>query len=162
MIFEPHSTRLFPKSGGAKNYVVTGLAHRCDWVLLTDNQPPYVYLHRNRSTDNPKHIFLSLRSPFKAIEYFCESILPTLQAEFVLVSGSEDATLPRQIDARWRSINERETAMIDRILNHPCLKHWYVENLDQVGHHKLSPLPLGLVFPNGCPDGGIIVPQVPT
>ncbi|MEH6645593.1 hypothetical protein [Sulfitobacter sp.] len=161
MILEPHSTRLFPKNFGADQYAITGLASRCDWVILSDRKPPNVHLHRNCNTDHPRHIFLSLRAPFEAILFFFEDILPKLSADFVLVSGSVDATVPRQIDARWRQFSVPERDMINHILCHPKLKHWYAENLDQAAHPKLSPLPLGLMFPKGYPEGGIIVPEVP-
>lgn len=50
--------------------------------------------------------------------------------------------------------------MMARILAHPLLVHWYVENLDRGGASKRSPLPLGMVYPEGCavPE---TVPEVP-
>jgi len=148
----PHATRLFPKNRGADGYAVTGVAARCDWVLLSDHHAPQIHLHRNRATAHPRHIFLSLRAPFQAIRAFHDRILPGLSRDFVLITGSEDITLPRQTDARWRRFTDEEHAMMDAILAHPNLLHWYAENLDQGGHDKRSPLPLGLVFPGGMPD----------
>lgn len=156
----PHTTRLFPKNHGADAYAITGFAARCDWVVLSDHRVPHVYLRRNRHTDHPRHIFLSLRAPFHAIRHFVESILPGLTSDFVLITGSEDITLPRQTDARWREFDAQEQAMFARILDHPNLLHWYTENLDAGGHPKRSPLPLGLVFPDGMPNG-IALPESP-
>lgn len=160
MIARPHSTRLFPKNRGADGYAVTGLAARCDWVVLSDARAPHVHLHRNRDTDRPRHIFLSFRAPFHAIRYFAQSILPALASDFVLITGSEDVTLPRQTDARWRRFDAEERAMLARILDHPRLVHWYAENLDEGGDAKRSPLPLGLVFPDGMPDE-LVLPAPP-
>ena len=39
-VFEPLSTRLFPKNAGASTYRLTGLAAMCDWVILSDNKVP--------------------------------------------------------------------------------------------------------------------------
>lgn len=55
----------------------------------------------------------------------------------------------------------RERELVLRILAHPCLQRWYAENLDESIHPKLSPIPLGLVFRDGYPDGGIVIPHVP-
>ena len=40
------STRLFPKGQGADAYRLTGVAARCDWVLLSDTAAPEVALAR--------------------------------------------------------------------------------------------------------------------
>jgi len=159
-VLSPQSTRLFPKNRGAEAYAITGIAARCDWVVLSDHRAPHVELIRQRDTDHPRHVFLSLRAPFHAVHHFAERILPRLRADFVLVTGSEDITLPRQTDARWRAFDAEEQAMLARILDHPNLVHWYAENLDEGGHPRRSPLPLGLVFPEGKPDG-IILPSPP-
>ncbi|MCG6943341.1 MAG: hypothetical protein LJE69_19075 [Thiohalocapsa sp.] len=160
MLLEPLSTRLFPKNEGATGYRITGLASRCDWVILSDYKSPTLHLHRNRDTESPSHIFLSLRSPFAAIRYFADCVLPALTSDFVLVTGSEDVTLPHQIDARLRPFNTEEERAIARILGHPGLVHWYVENLDDEGLPKCSPIPLGLVFPDGGASS-ITVPASP-
>lgn len=156
----PQATRLFPKNRGADGYAITGIAARCDWVVLSDHRAPHIHLHRTRDTDHPRHIFLSLRAPFHAIRHFAERILPRLTSDFVLITGSEDVTLPRQTDARWRPFDAEEQAMLDAILDHPNLQHWYAENLDEGGHPKRSPLPLGLVFPDGTPDA-LLPPDPP-
>ncbi|MBV1863480.1 MAG: hypothetical protein KUG74_03505 [Rhodobacteraceae bacterium] len=142
------STRLFPKNHGASAYQVSGIAARCDWVVLTDWHQPKTMLHQNVSTTQPQHIFLSLREPFTAIRYFVEQIIPGLSAPFVLVSGSEDVTVPHQIDQRWRPFNAQERSLIEYLLGHPLLLHWFAENLDDNSHPRMSPLPLGMVFTN--------------
>ena len=147
-VFECLSTRLFPKNQGVDAYLITGIAARCDWVVLTDTQPPMKAMRRNVDTGHPRHIFLSLRVPALAIRYFVEQVLPGLSKPFVLVSGSEDATVPHQIDQRWKAFDESTQLLIKTILEHPLLLHWVAENLDDASHPKMSPLPLGMVFPN--------------
>ncbi|RPH16173.1 MAG: hypothetical protein CBB67_015835 [Alteromonadaceae bacterium TMED7] len=139
-----HQTRLFPKNQGADNYLINGIAARCDWVVLSDLQAPQTALVKRKS-HTPKTVFLSLRAPFVAIKYFYDEVLPQLTAPFVLVSGSEDITVPNQTDKRWRVFNDQEQAMIEAILAHPNLIHWYAENLDDASQPGMSPLPLGLV-----------------
>lgn len=157
-----HSTRLFPKGRGADAYQITGIAARCDWVLLTDQAEPSVHLARQVDTDRPRHIFLSMRSPFIAIRHFADAVLPLLRATFVLVSGSEDATLPTQTDRRWRRYTEAERKAIQTILDSPLLCHWVAENLETTGQAKFSPMPVGMVFRDAPMIREIIdCPQVP-
>lgn len=146
-----HSLRLFPKLQGADAYAITGIAGHCDWVLLSDTRPPYTHLHRTRLSDAPRHIFLSLRNPFAALAYFATEVLPALHMPFVLVSGSEDCTLPRQRDQRWRSYTATEQQMIATILGHPLLIRWFAENLEDDSDPRFTPLPTGMVYPNGPP-----------
>lgn len=165
-LYTPLTTRLFPKAGGADRYRISGLAARCDWVVLSDTQPPCHSCVRNRLTDTPRHIFLSLRNPFHAIRHFAQDVLPGLTAPFILISGSEDATLPRQTDRRWRPFDAEERALIARILASPLLVRWFVENLDDPAVPKMVPLPLGRVFPEGqgavpLPEVGLALPERP-
>lgn len=141
---EAHQTRLFPKNQGADKYIINGIAARCDWVVLSDLQAPKTMLVKRRALA-PKTVFLSLRAPFVAIRYFFSEVLPQLTAPFMLISGSEDVTVPNQLDKRWRVFNDEERAMIEGILAHPNLIHWYAENLDDASQPGMSPLPLGLV-----------------
>lgn len=141
------NTRLFPKHLGADQYRLTGIASRCDWVFLSDTREPRVHLvKRVLAEAHPQTIFLSLRSPEIALERFVTDVLPELARPFVLISGSEDATLPRQVDLRWPEFGPRQHDAIDAIRCHPMLVHWWAENLDTPGDARRSPLPLGLVF----------------
>lgn len=155
------TTRLFPKHKGATAYRLEGIAARCDWVLMTDHHSPITELRRPGRQEAPRTVYLSLRSPFTAITAFADEVLPKLTAPFVLVSGSEDVTVPRQTDARWRAFDAGEQDRIARILAHPRLCHWFAENLSDAGHPRLSPLPLGLVFADGRPADGVPFPRVP-
>ena len=156
----PLSNRIFPKGNGANQYHLTGLAKKCDWCVLSDNVAPNIHLHKNRKNGPPEYIFLSMRSPFLAINYFAEALLPTLTAPFTLVSGSEDVTIPTQTDLRWRSYNDRERTNLSKISKHPLLRHWYAENLDADMGEKVTALPLGMVLlPGQGPE--IAVPSWP-
>jgi hypothetical protein len=145
-----HSTRLFPKFAGAPACRPSGIAARCDWVVLSDPAPPQVALIRQRAL--PRHVFLSLRAPFAALAFFLAEVLPQIPGPFVLVSGSEDATVPRQTDRRWRPFDAAERAGIAALLEDARLIRWFAENLDE-DHPRLVPLPLGLVWPEGPPAG---------
>lgn len=146
--FKSHSTRLFPKGRGADQYEVSGIAARCDWVVLSDVVEPRVHL-KKYAQDRPKSVFLSLRAPFDALEFFADAVLPQIDGPFVLLSGSEDVTLPLQTDLRWRAFNEKEAKIIQSILDCEHVIAWFVENLDSLNHHKFQPLPLGMVYPDG-------------
>lgn len=90
-------------------------------------------------------MFLSLREPFEAIHYFSRNVMPKITSPIVLVSGSEDITIPRQTDCRWRSFNDEERVMIERVRKDPRVLHWFIENRDQV-LGKTSSMPLGYVL----------------
>ncbi len=157
--FTALSTRLNPKFLGAQAYRVSGIAARCDWVVLTDMEKSKTHLHKNVPTQSPRHIFLSRSHPFVAIRYFVNRILPGLKHPFVLVSGSHDTTIPNQLDKRFRRFNGVEKGLIDQLMKHPLLLHWMVENIDEIRSPKMSPLPCGMVFPRaGSHD--LIVPEI--
>ena len=157
-----HSIRLFPKSCGADAYQITGIAARCDYVILSDHRHPQIHVHRNvDTTSSPRHIFLSMRSPFVALKYFTKQILPTLNSNFILITGSEDITIPNQCDRRKRKFNIVERLCINQILNNPYLSHWFCENLDDSSHPLMSPIPTGMVFRKNYPKAGILVPNSP-
>lgn len=155
-----HSTRLFPRGRGADAYQITGIAACCDWVVLTDSRAPQAMLVRRQPTDRPRHIFLSLREPFRGLAFLMQEVLPQLSEPFVLVSGSEDVTLPRQTDRRWRGFDQAEDAMIAALLQNPLLLHWFAENLVDDSHPRMSALPLGMVTPQGPAPSGLL-PAVP-
>ncbi len=139
------STRLFPKNQGASAVILTGLAARCDWVITSDWQPPIVELRRQKPCRTPSTIFLSLRQPFAALSFFAQEVLPCLAAPFILISGSEDVTLPLQCDQRWRPFTAAEDQLLLRIASHPLLLRWHAENLDWPFAPSLSPIPLGVL-----------------
>ena len=141
-----HSTRLFPKNLGADRYEITGIATRCDWIVLSDKVEPQTHLVQRSGTQPPKTVFLSFRWQRAALQFFVESVLPQLTVPFVLVSGSEDTTIPNQVDARLEPFSAQDRQNITSILAHPNLRYWVTENLDDASHPKLKPLPLGIVF----------------
>lgn len=155
------STRLFPKELGATAYVPSGIAGRCDWIVMSDAQQPHAALLRQVDTDTPRHVFLSLREPYRALAFFWEHVLPRIREPFVLVSGSEDATVPRQLDRRWRPFDAGERTRMRSLLEDSRLLHWFAENLDEDGHPRMSPLPLGLVFAQPPHGRRVPVPVVP-
>lgn len=159
---ESQQTRLFPKNLGADKYVLTGIAKKCDWVVLSDTQSPKAHLIKNLPGNYPKTIFLSLRAPFDAIKFFHDTVLPQLTTPFVLISGSEDVTIPEQRDKRWREYNDDEKHCIQEIIQHPQLLHWYAENLSSSEYPNLSPIPLGLVYPSSEALPSLPLHSVPT
>ena len=161
MLLDVQSIRLFPKNQGADAYLITGIAARCDCVILSDAVSPHIHVHKNVSTRAPRHIFLSMRSPFVAITFFANQVLPTLNSNFVLITGSEDITIPQQHDRRFRKFNEVEIACINRILNNPYLSHWFCENLDDASNPVVSPFPTGMVYKQDYPKSGIAIPSSP-
>lgn len=151
-----HNTRLFPKGKGADSYRLRGIAERCDWAIMTDSPGTEVSL-RGDFTKQPRTVFLSLRSFFHAIPYFYEEILPRINGRFVLITGSEDITIPNQVDARWRAFNAREKELITRIIEDERVIHWFAENRDE-DRPKMSTLPVGYVFTDESPSVLTVAP----
>lgn len=161
----PHMTRVFAQAGAPGDVRLDGVAALCDRVVLpagpgADGRAQVLIAPRPRVPGQPLTIFLCAHRLVPALAAMV-SLLPGLTEDFVLVSGSTDATLPHQTDARQPPFGPAERALVERILGHPHLRRWYAENLDRGGHPRLSPLPLGLVLPQGCPPGGIPRPAVP-
>lgn len=154
---ELHSVRLFPKGSGADAYILTGIAARCDWVVLSDSQAPEASLVE-RVVGQPRTVFVSLRQPFAALGFFFDDVFPRITKRFVLITGSEDVTVPMQTDRRWRGFNPRERDLLERIRADARVIAWFAENLD-TRLAKMHPLPTGLVPP---PVAGEAVDEDPS
>ncbi len=148
MGFTPHSTRLFPKFQGAEAYVLTGIAARCDRVVLSDRVEPHVADRLQTDPDSVRTVFVSLRAHEYALTYFLDTVLPQLHRPFVLITGSEDVTLPHQVDKRWPALPGLMRERLFKLAKHPLLLAWFCENLDTCFHPKVRPLPLGMVYPD--------------
>jgi len=86
-----------------------------------------------------------ITTPWDTLEFFTETVLPTINRPFVCLVTGEDITVPNQIDPRWQDQHYKSIMrkFYDSIVNHPLLLHFYIENRDEV-HEKTSSLPLGL------------------
>lgn len=127
------------------SYALTGIAARCDWVVLSDPNPPEAVLVERRPGPRPRHVFLSMRNPFAALKYLHDQLLSRIEGPFQLISGSEDCTLPEQQDQRWRDFDSEERRIIQAIAEDPRVISWSAENLTHCWHPKCRPLPLGMV-----------------
>jgi len=157
--FFPLSTRLFPKFKGADAYALTGIAARCDWVVSSDRSEPYIEDRLRTEVVDVRTVFVSLRSHERALEHFLDVVLPQLTSPFVLVTGSEDVTLPNQTDKRWPVLSLTLRDRLLALLDNPLLLRWFCENLDEAVHPKLEALPLGMVFPAASTDMELAVPD---
>ncbi|MDA7429589.1 hypothetical protein PGB28_14055 [Primorskyibacter aestuariivivens] len=152
---------MFPKDHGAAAYELTGVAALCDWVVLSDRYPPEIQVRISRNPDGPRSVFVSMRNPVAAIRHFYHVLLPKLEGTITLVSGSEDVTLPRQIDLRWPPFSAEIRGIIEKIAASPKVRHWYAENLDSEFSDRVSPLPTGMVYPDNWVPGVLEQPDVP-
>jgi hypothetical protein len=137
--------RLFPKLRGAAAYNLTGIAARCDWVMMTDGaERKFDVFMRGNPARQPRTVFVSLRSFYASLPFFYHEVLPKISDPFVLVTGSEDITIPNQLDKRYRPFNAQEFEIINRIINDERIIHWFVENRD-APLPKTSSMPIGYV-----------------
>lgn len=138
---------------------LTGIAAQCDWVFLSDSGDPHYRLINQRGVGIPQTIFVSLRGGLQALEKFATCVLPSVKGRFVLISGSEDLTIPQQIDRRWPMSSASFIEAFQQILCCKQLIHWYVENLDTGVSSKISAIPLGYVSNLKSPDGLYVMPR---
>ena len=127
-----------------------GVASLCDWIIFRENGTCgfRTYLVRRRRV--PRTVWLGNRNfdGGDAIRVFADRVLPRLTRPVVLYSGSEDSTLPLQVDARF---GPNDGASVLAVLNSPLVERWVVENLvtggvDWPHPEKMVPLPVGFVL----------------
>ncbi len=161
--FHPLTTRLFPKGPDLEAKRFTGVAAKCDWVVLSGGRiegRSSIGLFKRTTHAHPRTIFISMRHPDALLHWGCE-ILPKLQRRIVLITGSEDLTIPNQIDRRWPPFGPEIRRVIETTLASPMVSAWFCENLDAVTSRKFRPMPLGLVFPDGEAPHGVRIPDCP-
>mmetsp|Transcript_26854 Transcript_26854/g.39481 ORF Transcript_26854/g.39481 Transcript_26854/m.39481 type:complete len:490 (+) Transcript_26854:61-1530(+) len=143
----------------------SGLPQRCDWVIGTRmghwRQIPVETAYGDVSL-SPQTIFVQV----EMLQNFHDHILPCLEQSerFVLITGDDDKTVPRQLDKRYtyRSIRASEKGFFARQpdggvnynfrystwlswLNDSRIMHIFVEHLDEKQNSsKVSPIPVGL------------------
>ncbi len=71
--------------------VPTGLARRCDWVMMNETAAGLI---KYRSP--PRTIYVSMCPGYQALSAIADEVLPTLNESVVLFTGSRDFTLPQQ------------------------------------------------------------------
>jgi hypothetical protein len=116
--------------------------------LSTDSVTKTAKLYGNLAVQ-PETVFVSMRSRFDAISHFMGDVLPRITQPFVLITGSEDFTLPNQLDRRWERLNEEQIGQLRGLAADPRVIHWFAENRDEVWP-KMSTMPVGYVF-EGAP-----------
>ena len=89
----------------------------------------------------PRTIFVATSS----LDSFVANILPRLTQPFILYSGTNEYTIPNNVDLRFDSkkITRKFLPIWKHITEHELLFRWFVENHDK-GHAKVSTMPIGL------------------
>ena len=149
-----HSTRI-EKVPASPLQGIVGLASMCDWQLLPDPsnrsgqagpcEARGFVLAKRRSP--PRSIFVSMRGCSQdgaaVLAAVASCILPQLTAPVVLFSGSEDCTLPTEVNARLAPHGLETKRAIQLLCSSPLVERWLVENLVAPHPPKMVPLPLG-------------------
>lgn len=112
--------------------IMPNFALYCDWIVW-DSKHTYINLSKE-----PKSVYI--RSNIRALRYFSSQILPKIANSFILVTSSNDLTMPMGFAGKFNFDWEA-------IISNRYLKMWFTENRDLV-HDKIKPLTLGLP----CPD----------
>ncbi len=119
---------------------LNGISKKCDW-FINGNQ----LLKLN--TGEPKTIFLTAYRGNAGIKYLVNNLLSQIKSPFILIIASEDYTFPAgKGDVRYNIYKDCQNLIKD-LCDFQFLKHIFVENLDTM-HHKMTPIPLGLLTPN--------------
>jgi len=149
--------------------VPTGLARRCDWVMMNESAEG---LLKFRSP--PRTVFVSECIGFDALSIVADKLLPQLNESIVLFTASRDFTLPQQRTCGIASENETSPTLplfghdeaadtagckfgdfsheqkqaIRNIAQSPLVERWVTENLVAPHPAKMSPMPQGFFAPD--------------
>jgi len=112
-----------------------------DWLLVPYNKKDVQIDILYGNVAIPRTIYVKTDS----LRVFARQILPNLTHPFVLYTGSNDFTIPKNLDLRFNATeyNERFQPAWNRITKHRLLLRWYAENHDE-NHPKVSTMPIGL------------------
>jgi len=113
-----------------------GILKSCDFCSITprsSNRQLYNYpnLEKIKNIINPSIYICS-----SAIPHFINTILPTIDFSFILVSGDCDETIPDTI------LNNED---FNRFINDDRILHWYCQNMI-IEHTKIIKIPIGLDY----------------
>lgn len=122
------------------------LMHLCDWSLSD-------YGFHGDPSRQPRTVFVKPRHRY--LRAFFTRYLPRIATgtRFVLITGSGDLTVPRQVDRRFESFEGTDLAAWFAALRaDPRLVRWYGDNVDLEGA-GIEPIPCGAAGPwGGCPS----------
>jgi len=123
----------------------SGFPSRCDWVI---GARPARYNAWGRVDVFPRTVFVQTGN----LQNFHEKLLICFpySHRFVLITGDQDKTVPRQLDRRFGPSMKPGTW--DSWLADNRIAHLFIEHLDTVApSDRVTPIPLGL-NPGDCPD----------
>ena len=111
------------------------MAHWADWSLHRQG------FHGNLKKQ-PRFVFV--KADYRFLELFYYYYLPRIKPEtrFILSTGDSDATLPLQVDKRFKAHSDEQIKVLRDIHNDPRVVHWYAQNID-TDWPKLTAIPLG-------------------
>jgi hypothetical protein len=121
----------------------SGIACRCDWVLVSTghfNSSHGSFFRKNVNNMHPQIIFVGTRI-LSEFSY----LIDYLPNKVVIVSGINDESYPLNFDSRFESSEfgqQRRLKQFYKIANHSKVIHWFIENLS-MNHPKVSPIPIG-------------------
>lgn len=118
-----------------------GVGARCDW-MITQNTT----LVRNVATDQPRSVYITNNINPANFLFFVRTVLPCLTKPVKVVLAGEDQTFPSGSgDLRHKPYRGCE-AEIAHVLQHPMVRHVFVENLDDAtSPDRMSPIPVGVL-----------------
>lgn len=113
-----------------------GILKSCDYYSLTPYSSikhlhNYLPLEKVKAIKNPSIYICS-----SAILHFINSMLPSIDFSFILVSGDCDETVPQEILTNNDFL---------KLVNDPRLIHWFCQNMT-LDHHKITRMPIGLDY----------------
>ena len=118
-----------------------GIGGYADWVYVSCPEGLF------GSTLRPKVIYVHT----KLLDAFVENVLPHLSHPFVLVSATNDYTIPINFDLRYGDRNTVYMKAWKSLLASHKVIHWFVEN-HFWNHPKVSTLPIGASMREDSPD----------
>ncbi|CAK0791191.1 unnamed protein product [Prorocentrum cordatum] len=145
-----HARLSFQNTSAFPDKPLVSIAAMCDWLFIQDTTGPRFPLQIVRLRSPPRTIFLDLRLDLKMmIRLLKYEVFPYIDKPVVVLTTSQDRTIPQQRDRRFENRTHDVLQRFARLLNNRLIERWVTENFDDSRFHKkLAGIPTGFYTPN--------------
>lgn len=129
---------------------LVSLGAMCDWLFIENQSDPHFPHQTLRLRSPPRTVFVDLRFDLKTmIQLVRREVLPNVKKPVVILSTSQDRTIPQQRDFRFGNVSHAALKSFIHLLDERHIERWVTENLDNATfHRKLIGVPTGFYTPN--------------
>ncbi|CAK0848833.1 unnamed protein product [Prorocentrum cordatum] len=145
-----HARLSFQDTSAFPHKPLVSIGAMCDWLFIENMAGPRFPLQFVKVRSPPRTVFLDLRFDLrKMIRLLKNDVFPYIDKPVVVLTTSQDRTIPRQRDRRFGNITGVMLRSFARLLDDRLIERWVTENFDDsTFHDKLAGIPTGLYTPN--------------